>query len=157
MNPPAEVSSDGITIRDVVSTDRDQWEELWTGYTGFYRKTVAPEITDLTFGRLCERDQGMFGLVAESRAGRLVGLAHCIPHRSTWSEGWKCYLEDLFVDRSSRGANVGAKLIEAAKERSREEGANRLYWLTQPYNGAARSLYDQVGHLASRVVYESNL
>ncbi len=33
-------------------------------------------------------------------------------------------------------------------------GADRVYWHTQQYNGRARSLYDQVGHPTSFVVYE---
>jgi len=37
---------------------------------------------------------------------------------------------------------------------SAERGAGRLYWHTQEYNGRARSLYDQVAHLTSFVVYE---
>lgn len=147
----------GLTIRDLAPADRGRWEELWAAYTGFYRRSLAPEVTDLTFRRLCERDAGMFGLVAETESDGLVGIVHCISHRSTWSEGWKCYLEDLYVDPAGRGLGVAASLIEAAKARAREEGAARLYWLTQPYNGAARSLYDQVGHLVSRVVYESDL
>ncbi len=146
-----------LTIRDLTPADREQWEPLWVAYTGFYRTTVAPEVTDLTFKRLCERDQGMFGLVAENSAGNLIGITHCVAHRSTWSEGGKCYLEDLYVDPSGRGLGVAKALIESAKERARTEGSARLYWLTQPYNGPARSLYDQVGHLVSRVVYQSDL
>ena len=33
-------------------------------------------------------------------------------------------------------------------------GAERVYWHTQEFNGAARSLYDSVGQLTSMVVYE---
>jgi GNAT superfamily N-acetyltransferase len=34
-------------------------------------------------------------------------------HRSTWSTGWYCYLEDLFVDPARRKAGPAAALIEA--------------------------------------------
>jgi hypothetical protein len=32
--------------------------------------------------------------------------------------------------------------------------AAKTYWQTQQYNGRARSLYDQVGHVTSFIVYE---
>jgi GNAT superfamily N-acetyltransferase len=66
-------------------------------------------------------------------------------------------LEDLFVDRASRGAGVAGRLFEALYETAREHGATRVYWLGQEYNGAARSLYDTVGRLTSFVVYERDL
>lgn len=144
-------------IRDLRESDREQWEKLWAGYIRFYRKQLSPEVTGLAFQRLCQNEDGMFGVVAENGKGRLLGFAHCVAHRSTWRDGWKCYLEDLYVEPSNRGQNVAEDLIAAAKHRSREMGGELLYWLTQPYNGAARSLYDQVGHLVSRVVYESKI
>lgn len=149
--------SKAVTVRNLTAVDRERWEPLWGTYMDFYRRTLAPEVIDLAFRRLCAREAGMFGLVAEVGGEGIVGFAHCVTHRSTWSEGGKCYLEDLYVDPASRGQGVAETLIEAAKARAREAEAARLYWLTQPYNGAARSLYDQVGHLVSRVVYESEL
>ena len=42
------------------------------------------------------------GLVAvspgESTGDVVIGLAHLLLHRSTWSVGYYCYLEDLYVD-----------------------------------------------------------
>ncbi len=146
-----------IVIRDLTSEDREQWETLWAGYTDFYRASLSAEQTDLTFNRLCSGQEGMFSLVAENDQGELVGLAHGVAHRSTWREGWNCYLEDLFVDPECRGNDVAATLIQATKDRARELGSERLYWVTQPYNGPARSLYDRVGRLISRVVYESDV
>jgi hypothetical protein len=40
---------------------------------------------------------------------------------------------------------------------ARDRGADRVYWQTQQYNGAARSLYDSVGRLTSFIVYEHDL
>jgi GNAT superfamily N-acetyltransferase len=49
---------------------------------------------------------------------------------------------------------VGRALIEGIAHAAKERGAGRVYWHTQQYNGAARSLYDQVGRPTSFVVYE---
>ena len=45
-------------------------------------------------------------------------------------------------------------MLEAVRQAGAERGADGVYWHTQEYNGRARSLYDQVGHPTSFVVYE---
>jgi GNAT superfamily N-acetyltransferase len=95
--------------------------------------------------------------VAVDAEDHAVGFAHLIFHPSTWAEGPYCYLEDLFVDRTWRGAGVAGQLFDVVYETARELGAGRVYWLTQQFNGAARSLYDTVAHLTSFVVYEREL
>lgn len=143
-----------ITVRRLRPQDLDRWRILWDGYLSFYRATVDDEITDLTFERLCAGDHTMLGLVAVDGDDQPVGLAHLIFHAATWSAGEYCYLEDLYVDPSHRGTDVARRLIESAYAQARERGSHRVYWNTQQFNGAARSLYDTVGELTSFVVYE---
>lgn len=146
-----------VKIRPLQAADRTAWDELWQGYLGFYRGELTAEVTDATFRRLAAGEDGMFGLVAEDGSGRVVGFSHAIVHPSTWAASGYCYLEDLFVSPAARGADAGRKLIEATDAAARERGCERLYWQTQQFNGAARSLYDTVGQLTSFVVYERPL
>jgi GNAT superfamily N-acetyltransferase len=134
--------------------DYEGWIELWSAYLRFYRAAIDEPVTAATFDRLCERADGMFGLVAVDASDRLLGLAHSVVHPSTWSLTGYCYLEDLFVAREARGGDVARSLIDATAAVARERGVTRLYWHTQQFNGAARSLYDTVGRLTSMVVYE---
>jgi hypothetical protein len=62
--------------------------------------------------------------------------------------------ESMFGLVALDAGDVGRDLIVAAKQAAEARGADRLYWHTQQYNGRARSLYDQVGHPTSFVVYE---
>jgi hypothetical protein len=39
-------------------------------------------------------------------------------------------------------------------EEADRRGAARTYWETQEFNSAARSLYDQVAHRTSFIIYE---
>jgi GNAT superfamily N-acetyltransferase len=146
-----------VTVRRLERRDIDGWLPLWRGYLSFYRAKLSDEVTELVFARLCDGDQGMLGLVAVDGQDRPVGLAHLIFHSSTWSASGYCYLEDLFVDRGRRGGHVAEKLFDAVYAAARERGADRVYWHTQQFNGAARSLYDTVGQLTSFVVYEHEL
>jgi GNAT superfamily N-acetyltransferase len=92
------------------------------------------------------------GLVAEQE-DQLAGLAHLVLHPTTWSTHPTCYLEDLYVAKSSRGGDVAHRLIGAVYAFADGFGPASVYWLTQEYNAPARSLYDTVAHRTSFVVY----
>lgn len=141
-------------VRPVESGDSDAWLQLWQGYLHFYRAEVPDEVTTETFQRLVSQSDGMIGLVAVGDGGELVGLANLVFHPSTWSIGPYCYLEDLFVSPAARGRSTARDLIAATYEEADRRGATETYWHTQQYNGAARSLYDQVAHPTSFIVYE---
>ena len=142
-----------MRVRPLRGDDRAAWQPLWDGYLRFYRAELDAATTDRTFARLSEEGDGLFGLVAEAE-GQLVGFAHVVVHPSTWTTASYAYLEDLYVSGAGRGTGAGRELIEAVYARADELGATNVYWHTQEYNGAARSLYDQVGHRTSFVVYE---
>jgi GNAT superfamily N-acetyltransferase len=142
-----------LTIRRLVRDDFRLWHSLWHAYLRFYRAYLLEEITRTTFERLADETNGLVGLVAQ-REGELVGFAHLVFHPSTWSSATYCYLEDLFVSPAARGSSVAKALIAATYEEADRRGATRTYWHTQEYNGPARSLYDQVGHLTSFIVYQ---
>jgi GNAT superfamily N-acetyltransferase len=141
-------------IRALERADFAPWEQLWRGYLRFYRAEVSDEVTAGTFGRLCGQSDGMIGLVAADERGALVGLAHLVFHPSTWSSDLYCYLEDLFVVPAARGTGTARELLDAVFAEASRRGAARTYWETQEFNGPARSLYDQVAHRTSFVVYE---
>jgi GNAT superfamily N-acetyltransferase len=142
-----------VSIRPVAQEDWEDWKPLWEGYLAFYREQLDEATSRFTFDRLCNRQDGMFGFVAEADTG-LLGLVNALVHPSTWTTGCYCYLEDLFVSRESRGSHVARELIEAVSAEATVRGAAHVYWHTQQFNGAARSLYDQVAKLTSFVVYE---
>jgi GNAT superfamily N-acetyltransferase len=141
------------TIRELRTEDREAWEPLWRGYLDFYRATVGDAVTQRTFERVSGGDADFHGLVALDAHGTIVGFAHAVFHPATWSAGPYCYLEDLYVERAGRGTGAGRALIEAVYAEADRRGAGRVYWHTQEYNGAARSLYDTVAHRTSFVMY----
>jgi GNAT superfamily N-acetyltransferase len=143
-----------INVRRLRAGDREAWQRLWDQYLSFYRAELEPGTSDKTFARLCEPGSDLVGLLAVNAEGQALGLAHLIFHATTWAETPYCYLEDLFVDPTSRGSGVGNRLIDTVYASAREHGAGRVYWTTQQFNGAARSLYDTVARLTSFVIYE---
>ncbi len=145
-----------IEIRSLGAEDRAAWEPLWAGYLAFYGATIAPETTDATWGRLMDPAQPMhvLGAFAEDT---LVGIVHYIFHRSTWTVGDYCYLQDLFTAEAARGRGAGRALIEAVYARARDAGAGRVYWLTQEGNATARALYDTLADRPGFIQYRKVL
>ena len=145
-----------LTVRAVRPGDLEQWLPLWEGYNAFYGRsgaTALPEdVTRATWGRFFDPGEPVHALVAES-AGRLVGLAHYLFHRSTIMLGPACYLQDLFTDARARREGVGRALIDEVAAAARQAGAGRLYWHTHESNATAMLLYDQVAERSGFVVY----
>lgn len=144
------------SIRPVAEGDRTQWADLWEGYNRFYERTVAPEITALTWSRFLDAQEPVHALVAE-QDGRLVGLVHYLFHRSTTLVGPTAYLQDLFTAEHARGRGVGRALIAAVYERARAAGASRVYWQTHETNLTAMKLYDQVATRTGFIIYRKDL
>jgi GNAT superfamily N-acetyltransferase len=144
-------------IRFVKNEDWGPWKVLWRGYLDFYRAELAEDLSRRTFERLCDQRDGLFGLVAETDEGELVGIANALVHPTTWSEAGYCYLEDLFVSPGARGSGRGQALIEVVFSEARRRGVVKVYWHTQEFNGPARSLYDLLAKRVSFVVYEHAL
>lgn len=141
-------------IRPLLADDFEAWQSLWLGYLSFYRAELSEEITGATFARLVSDDPNLTGFVAEDDHLRVVGFAHLVFHASTWTTASYCYLEDLFLARPARGTGLGRALLEAVFAEADRRGATRTYWETQEFNSPARSLYDQVAHRTSFIIYE---
>jgi GNAT superfamily N-acetyltransferase len=145
-----------LAVRPLRRDERQAWEPLWLGYLTFYASTVSPEVTETTWRRLHDPAEPMHVLGA-FLDDTLVGIVHYLFHRSTWTIGDYCYLQDLFTVPEARGQGAGRALIEAVYDRAEVAGASRVYWLTHETNATARALYDiladQPGFIQYRHVF----
>lgn len=142
-----------LSIKPLDQADFAAWEPLWQGYLAFYKSAVSDETTRVTFARLVSEAEPMGGFLAWTEAGAAVGMTNWIDHRSCWSAGNYCYLQDLFVSPDARGAGAGAALIEAVRLAARSRGCSRVHWLTHETNTAAAGLYDQIAERSGFVQY----
>ena len=145
-------ASGAIRIRPFAPTERPQWNALWRGYLAFYGAVLDETVHAATWSRLNDPDEPMHALAAE-RDGVAVGLVHFLYHRSTWTIGPYCYLQDLFVADAARGLGAGRALIEAVYERAERDGASWVHWLTMEDNAAARALYDRLADRPGFIQY----
>ena len=145
-----------VVVKPVGADERAAWEPLWNGYLAFYKTSVPPATSDVTWSRFHDPAEPMH-LLGAYVDGKLTGIVHFIFHRSTWAPNDYCYLQDLFVDDSARGLGLGRALIEAVYAEAKAAGANRVYWLTHETNTQARILYDKVAEHLGFIQYRKML
>ena len=147
---------DAPEVRPLAAGDHAAWMPLWRGYQAFYRVDIAAETSAVTWARLLDPAEPMGGALAWS-GGEALGLVHHIRHRSCWTVGDYCYLQDLFVASAARGRGVGRSLIEHVCGVARAEGCSRVHWLTHETNADAMVLYDRVAERSGFVQYRKML
>jgi GNAT superfamily N-acetyltransferase len=147
---------DGLVLRPVAAGDRDAWLPLWRGYQAFYRVDLDEATTGITWRRFLDPAEPVHAALAW-QGPRAVGMVHWIYHRSCWTTGDYCYLNDLFAVPDLRGAGVGRALIEHVYEAARAAGCARVYWLTHETNEVAMRLYDRVAERSGFVQYRKAL
>jgi GNAT superfamily N-acetyltransferase len=144
--------ADGLLIRPLRADERGLWEPLWNAYLAFYETAPRPEVSDAAWRRIHDTTEPIFALGAFAD-GKLVGIAHYLFHRSFWTVGDYCYLQDLFVAEAARGQGAGEALIDAVERAARAAGASRMHWLTREDNHRARALYDRLAERSGFIQY----
>lgn len=145
-----------MQITEATAADYAGWLPLWQGYLDFYEHALSPDITALTFARALDAAEPLFLLLAKE-GEETLGFVTYVLHRSTWAEGYYCYLEDLFVTEAARGRGIARALIEVVAAAATDAGATRLYWVTDAANETAQRLYETVATRTAFVQYRRAL
>lgn len=145
-----------LEIRPLTAADRAAWEPLWQGYLTFYKTSLAPEVTETTWARLMDPAEPMY-VWGAFEGKTLLGIVQCVTHRTTWSDKWNCYLQDLFTVPAARGKGVGKALIEHVYAEAAKQGWFRVYWQTHESNAEAQVLYNKVADRSGFIVYRKNM
>ncbi len=144
-----------LTIGPVSEGDHAAWMPLWLGYQSFYGISIPENVSAFTWGRLLDTSEPMSAALAWV-GEEPVGLVHFIYHRSCWTEGDYCYLQDLFVAEESRGSGAGRKLIEHVYADAAHRNCPRVYWLTQESNQQSMLLYDRIAERSGFIQYRKS-
>jgi GNAT superfamily N-acetyltransferase len=151
-----------IEIRALTVQDRAAWEPLWQGYLSFYKASLPAHITNTTWARLMDPAEpmhvwGAFEGEKLPEPQKLLGIVHCVTHRTTWSDKGNCYLQDLFTVPEARGKGIARALIEHVYREAEAMGCYRVYWQTHESNAEAQVLYNKVAERSGFIVYRKNL
>ncbi|MBP2315693.1 GNAT family N-acetyltransferase [Azospirillum soli] len=156
MATPPSTTPSAIRVRPLEAADYETWLPLWHGYQAFYKTDIPEETTRVTWNRFLNPGEPMFGALAFD-GDKAVGLVHWIYHRSCWTVGDYCYLQDLFVAEGRRGGGLGRTLIEYVYDTAKAAGCSRVHWLTHETNTDAMKLYDRIADRSGFVQYRKLL
>ena len=132
---------DSIMIRPTRAEDYDAWLRLYHGYADHYQVSLTEAGIATTWGWLMDAAHPLTGFVADTGAG-LVGLAHIRAMPSPLRGAEIGFLDDLFVDPTSRGQRIGAGMLEMLRDHGQQQGWPMIRWITRDNNYRARGLYD---------------
>ena len=138
------------------ASHKEHWVPLWRGYQAFYKADIAQGVSDITWSRLLDPAEPMGGAMAW-QGDQAIGLVHHIQHRSCWTVGDYCYLQDLFVAETARGTGAGRTLIQYVYDHAKAQGCSRVYWLTHETNIEAMKLYDRIAARSGFIQYRHML
>ena len=142
-----------IEIRGIHESDKDAWAPLFRAYGIFYRTEFTSEIVDAVFDKLVSDSAEIDGLVAVDD-GKVVGFALYRPLYDTFTASTSWFLDDLFIDPSTRGKGAATALIEAVSEIARANGGGSVRWFTEESNETAQRIYNKVATRKPWFTYE---
>jgi len=84
--------------------------------------------------------------------GRIVGMVNLLFTISTFTGGRAAILEDMVVIPECRRTGLGAKILDAAKQKAFDENCTRITLLTDGSNTGAQRFYKKHGFEQSDMV-----
>lgn len=144
------------TIRRATVADVDRVAPLFDLYRQFYQLPPNPALCREYLAARLGRDESIV-LLAQAADGSAVGFVQMYRGFSSLRAAPNYILYDLFVSQAARGRGVGRKLMEAAADVARGEGAKGLTLSTAITNTTAQALYESLGWRRDTSFYEYNL
>ena len=140
-------------IRELKTSDKQEWEKLFKGYGDFYKAQINDEILSTVWDWLFDKKHVVNGLCYEIE-GKIVGIAHYRTMPRPLKGKYIGFLDDLFVDPNFRGQKIGQKLIEALKKMAKSNNWKVIRWITHSDNKTAKKLYDKIANNTGFDLYE---
>lgn len=143
-----------ITIRTPEDRDFFAWLALYEGYAIFYDEPLTEETVLTTWSWLTDPEHEEQAFIAVTDGGDVIGLVHYRSFARPLEGDRALFIDDLYVDGSTRNEGVGTALIDAVRETGRKGGYAVVQWITAADNENARKLYDSLATATEWVTYE---
>ena len=144
-----------MNIRELQASDYEGWARLYRGYKEFYQVPAEEADLQTAFEWVLDENHPQYGFVVEEN-GVLIALAHYQVHPNPLAATYRMYLNDLFVDPDYRSKGCASAIIETLVTICRNEGFERLRWVTAEDNYRARSLYDKLAQKSGFIIYDAS-
>ncbi len=133
-----------MRIREATVEDMPRVLELINALAEFEKEPHEVEVTIEDLKRDGFGEAPKFScFVAEDNA-KIEGMALVYNRYSTW-KGEVLHLEDLIVDKTSRGKGIGTLLLDAVVTYGKSLGVKRISWEVLDWNEPAIKFYESKG------------
>jgi len=138
------MAADSIIVKQASVSDIETLVPLFDAYRQFYRKASDPDIARRFLTARLERGESAVFLALDSE-GASLGFVQLYPAFSSAAAAPILILNDLYVAATARRRGIAKRLLKAAVEHARSQGAVRLTLSTETTNHAAQALYEREG------------
>jgi ribosomal protein S18 acetylase RimI-like enzyme len=139
---PAQIGS--YNVRRAAAADAALVAPLFDAYRRFYGLASDLVLSRRYLTERLERGESVV-LLAEAPGGEALGFVQMYPTFSSLRAARVFVLYDLYVVPEARRHGVARRLMEAAVDEARAEGAAALSLQTARTNHAAQRLYESLG------------
>jgi GNAT superfamily N-acetyltransferase len=140
-------------IRDLISSDFNNWSDLYKKYADFYKVPMNKEILNTLWSWIHDKNHVVKGFGYELE-GKIIGIAHYRTMPRPLKGKYVGFLDDLFVKSEFRGQKIARKLIEHLKSLSKANNWCGIRWTTHRSNENAKKLYDKIADNTGFDLYE---
>ena len=142
-----------VTVKPASEQDFAGWCPLYHGYAEFYEVPMNDEILRTTWSWIMDENHEVEALLAFLEGeSKPCGLAHVRRMPRPLGGNEIGFLDDMFVDPSSRGKKVGETLFHALQKHGQQKGWSKIRWITADDNYRARGLY---GKLSTKTMWNT--
>lgn len=143
-----------FTIARAALADLADLAMLFDAYRVFYRKPSDPTTAREFLRERIAREESMIFLARDDADRAALGFTQLYPGFSSVSTRRLWILNDLYVAESARRRGVARALLESAREYALQTGALRLVLSTAKNNAQAQALYESLGYVHEKGMYE---
>lgn len=133
-------SADELTVRPAVSSDRDQFLALWTGWQDHMGGRVPDEVTARSWRALLAPGTGLICLLV-CAGDRALGFAMLSATFFAWTGEDILYLQDLFITPEARGRGVGGRLLKGIYDHADSIKARQVFWMVDEDDPELQAFY----------------
>jgi GNAT superfamily N-acetyltransferase len=143
-----------VTVRRVEDNEFFPWLDLYAGYGEFYETPLSDEKALLVWSWITDSANELEAYFAIGDDGEPIGLAHVREFARPLDGSRGLYLDDLFVRPDARGDGAATAVLEALRDRAKQNGLSVVRWITAKDNQTARRVYDRVASKTAWVTYD---
>lgn len=129
-----------MIVTFIEDQDREEWAALWSESVD---GALSPEVMEHSYAQI--KSGAIQALVAKDTEGRLTGLLHFVVHPVAGCMYLVCYMQDLYVTPNARRTGVASALLDFLKKHADAQNYDRVYWLLDNQNKAAKEFYKGLG------------